>query len=142
MTISDVCLNVSNALVCSDQFHLNCKQTHDNNQVIIFNEIKIYIRNYFSMFVNVMMIKIVVLQWLNNVMSLNIVNKFVMIQFFLVDQGLSSLRKTSSVILFFCCYSKFKNKSIFPTLINHMDSTCYCHSCSSFYCYYYHDAGL
>jgi hypothetical protein len=40
MTISDVCLNVSNALVCSDQFHLNCKQTHDNNQVIILNKIK------------------------------------------------------------------------------------------------------
>jgi hypothetical protein len=101
MTISDVCLNVSNALVCSDQFHLNCKQTHDNNQVIILNEIKKFIRNYFSMFVNVMMIKIVVLQWLNNVMSLNTVNKFVMIQFFLVDQGFSSLKKTSNVILFF-----------------------------------------
>lgn len=31
--INDLCRDVSNALSCSDQFHLNCKQTQDQNQV-------------------------------------------------------------------------------------------------------------
>ncbi|CAF0780089.1 unnamed protein product [Rotaria sordida] len=34
MKIKDICRNVSNAVLCSDQFHLNCKQTHDKNQYI------------------------------------------------------------------------------------------------------------
>ncbi|CAF2846878.1 unnamed protein product [Rotaria sp. Silwood2] len=34
MRIKDVCRNVSNALLCSNQFHLNCKQTHERNEYV------------------------------------------------------------------------------------------------------------
>jgi subtilase family serine protease len=34
MRISNFCRNSSNALSCSDQFHLNCKQTQDRSQYI------------------------------------------------------------------------------------------------------------
>ncbi len=33
MRITDVCQHVSNVLSCPDQFHRNCKQTQDKNQV-------------------------------------------------------------------------------------------------------------
>ncbi|CAF3131473.1 unnamed protein product [Rotaria socialis] len=32
--INDLCQNVSNGLLCSDQFHLNCKQTQEKNEYV------------------------------------------------------------------------------------------------------------
>lgn len=34
MRINSVCSNASNALACSESFHLNCKQTQDKSEVV------------------------------------------------------------------------------------------------------------